>query len=278
MKRPMTGFCLALCAGVVIFPAAGSAQVSPAPANGAAPAPAAAQQTAPAPRRDLSGIWQAVVGPQANGADAMPADGKPEHELPYTPYGLEVLKTHKSSNGPHAVPAAEENDPAHACDPQGFPREELFELRWTQIVQTPAQVLMLYTYGKIWRSIWTDGRPLPEDPDPRWFGYSVGKWTDDYTFVVQTNGTDARTWMDNAGRPHSEDLRVEEVYRRLDRDTMELTLTIDDPKIYTRPWVALNGIHFRLMPPDFDIPEMLCSPSELAEYNRKHAARSAPKK
>ena len=240
--------------------------------------PVAGAQTAaaPAPPRDLTGIWEPVrtiEGIQPSGALAMPADGKPEHELPYTAYGLEVLKTHKSSNGPNEVAPADENDPAHVCDPQGFPRENLFEVRATQILQTPLQLIMLYTYGKIWRTIWTDGRELPKDPDPRWFGYSVGKWRDDFTFVVETNGTDERTWLDNAGRPHSEELRVEEVFHRVDRDTLELSMTIDDPRIYTKPWTALDKLRFRLKPANFELVEMMCSPSELAEYNRRHAAR-----
>ena len=208
----------------------------------------------------------------------MPADGKPEHELPYTPYGLEMFKRNKTSNGPTQVPAAEENDPAHACDPQGFPREDLFEIRATEFIQTPIKITLLYTYGRIWRTIWTDGRELPKDPDPTWFGYSVGKWKDDFTFVVETNGTDQRTWLDNAGRPHSEDLRAEEIFHRIDRDNMELTLTIDDPKVYSKPWVAIDKMPFKLQPANFETPEMLCSPSELAEYNKKHAAPGAPKK
>jgi hypothetical protein len=244
-------------------------------AQTAAPKPQASKP-APAPRRDISGIWEpvrALDGIQPNGANAMPADGKPEHELPYTPYGLDLFKRNRPSNGPTEVSPAEENDPAHSCDPQGFPRENLFELRATQFIQLPHQVVMLYTYGKIWRTIWTDGRELPKDPDPRWYGYSVGKWRDDHTFVVQTNGMDERTWLDNAGRPHSEELRVEEVYHRVDRDTMELTMTINDPKVYTRPWVALEKLRFTLRPANTDLSEMMCSPSELAEYNKRHAAR-----
>lgn len=233
---------------------------------------------APAPPRDLTGIWLPSVGAQGQGAANMPADGKPEHELPYTPLGLETLKSHKTSNGTDPVSAAEENDPAHKCDPQGFPRENLFELRATQIIQTPVMMVLLYTYDKVWRSIWTDGRELPKDPDPKWYGYSVGKWMDDSTFVVETNGMDDRTWVDNAGRPHSEDLRVEEVYHRLDRDTLELTMTIDDPKMYTKPWVALNKLRFRLLPPTTELFEMLCSPSEAAEYDERHAARGGAKK
>lgn len=230
---------------------------------------ASAQSTPP---RDLSGIWEPVPvngGVQGSGAKAMPADGK--HEPPYTPAGLEAFKRNRPANGPTEVGAAEDNDPVHMCDPQGFPREDLFELRRTQILQTPAQTVMLYQYGKVWRTIWTDGRDLPKDPDPRWYGYSIGKWKDDTTFVVETNGMDERTWLDNAGRPHSDELRVEEQFHRVDHDTLQLTVTIDDPKMYTKPWVALDKLIFKLQPPGSDIREMICSPSETAEYNKKLA-------
>jgi hypothetical protein len=226
------------------------------------------------PSRDLSGAWQPanpLDGIQPNGARNMPADGK--HEPPYTAFGLELFKRNRPSNGTTEVNPAEENDPAHACDPQGFPRENLFELRTTQIVQSPIQTIILYTYGRIFRIVWTDGRELAKDPDPRWFGYSVGKWRDDYTFVVETNGTDARTWLDNAGRPHSEDMHVEEVYHRVNRDRMELSMTIDDPKVYSQVWLALDKLPMKLMPANTDVPEMMCSPSELAEYNRRHASK-----
>jgi hypothetical protein len=231
---------------------------------------------APAPRRDLSGIWEpvrAIEGIQPNGAFSMPADGKPEHELHYTTFGLELLKSHKSPNGPNEVAPGDENDPAHLCDPQGFPRENLFEMRATEIVQTPLKMIMLYTYNKVWRVVWSDGRPLPNDPDARWFGYSAGKWRDDYTFVVETVGMDERTWLDNAGRPHSEGLRVEEVFHRVDRDTLELSMTIDDPKVYTQKWTALDKLRFRLKPANFETAEMICSPSEIAEYNKRHGSR-----
>jgi hypothetical protein len=237
----------------------------------------AAKQAAPAPQRDLSGIWEPIRnGIQPNGARDMPADGK--HEPPYTPAGLAAFKLNKPSNGTTEVGPGEENDPGHACDPLGFPRADLFEIRATQIIQTPLQVVILYTYDKLWRSIWADGRELAKDPDPRWYGYSVGKWVDDYTFVVQTNGMDDRTWLDNSGRPHSDEIKVEEVFHRVDRDTLEMSVTIDDPKYYTKPWVAINKMSFRLLPPDFQLLEMMCSPSELAAYNKKHANLGSPKK
>ena len=160
--------------------------------------------TAPAPH-DISGIWDpGPRGVQQLGAGAMPEDGKPEHQIPYTPLGLETLKLTQPSNGVRSVLPADSNDPAWHCDPQGLPREDLFELRTTQIYQMPDKILLLYEYGKVWRVIWTDGRELPKNPEPRWFGYSVGKWEDDYTLVVQSTGMDERTWIDRAGRPHSE--------------------------------------------------------------------------
>ena len=222
-----------------------------------------------APRHDISGIWDpGNAGIQPLGPQAMPEDGKPEHQLPYTALGLEALNSHKPSNGIRSVLPGDTNDPAVYCDPQGIPREDLYELRTTQIFQTPLRVLVLYEFGKIWRVIWTDGRDLPKDPEPRWFGYSVGKWQDDYTFVVQTSGTDERTWIDRAGRPHSGDLRVEERFHRVDHETLELTVVIDDPKMYTKSWIALDKLRFNLKPPNFDVREMICSPSEFAEYNK----------
>jgi len=202
------------------------------------------------------------------GASAIPDDGKPEHQLPYTALGREAFNRTKPSNGLRSVLPADTNDPVVYCDPQGMPREDLYELRTTQILQTPQSVVLLYQFGKTWRVVWTDGRALPEDPESRWYGYSVGKWEDDYTFVVQTTGTDERTWLDRAGRPHSGDLRIEERFHRVNHDRLELTVTINDPKMYTKPWVALDRLPFQLQTPNFDVREMICSPSEFAEYNK----------
>ena len=90
-------------------------------------------------------------------------------------------------------------------------------------------------------------------------------------------GDDARTWLDNAGRPHSEALHVQEAFHRLDLGNMELTVTIDDPMVYQKPWVALKNVRWVLMPPNTDLLEMLCSPSELARYNKSYAPASKKK-
>jgi hypothetical protein len=215
---------------------------------------------APAPRRDLTGTWDA-------GREGITGVGHTDTAAPFTPWALEKLKTMRPGNGPRAVTEQLINDPLNTmCDPAGFPRIVLYEYRPFQVVQTPNQVLMFYMYEKRWRVIWTDGRALPTDPDPRWYGYSVGRWEDDSTFVVDTVGLDERTWLDNAGNPHSGDLRVQERYRRINRDVMELSVTIDDPKAYTRPWTPRDRLTLRLMPADTDLMEWVCAPSEASAF------------
>ena len=238
--------------------------------------PVKGAKSAPAAQHDISGIWQVdgvdefgfrgILG--IFGVPALPSDGYPDHEPPYTKEGLEAYHRHKPVFGMAAVPAAQANDPVKMCDPNGFPRNDLHSLSTMQILQTQLQVVILYSRYKDWRMIWADGRALPKDPDPTWDGYSTGKWVDNTTFVVQTNGTDERTWLDNAGRPHSDELRVEERFHRVDHDHMELTVTINDPKMYTRPWVAMDKQAFRLQPADFSMAETRCSPSEMAAYDR----------
>jgi hypothetical protein len=224
----------------------------------------------PAPRRDLSGIWDpGLTGIGMFGAKAMPDDGKPEHQPPYTPLGLQMLAGAKPNGGAKAVLPGDTNDPVFKYgDPQGMPREDLYELRTIQIYRSAVNMAILYQFNKVWRVIWTDGRELPKDPEPRWFGYSVGKWVDDYTFVVETIGMIDGTWIDRIGRPHSPDLRIEERFHRADRDHLELTVTIDDPKMYTKPWVALDKLVFELQPNSFDVREMIWSPSQYEQYNR----------
>jgi hypothetical protein len=233
------------------------------------------EQPAPAPRRDLSGVWEpaasANAAVQADGAQQMTSDGKPEHQLPFTAEGRAAFLANKPTRGTTGVPVLETNDPFQKCDPQGFPRILLHNFRTSRILQTPEAVFVLYLYNRKWRTIWTDGRPLPTNADdPRFWGYSVGRWTDDYTFVVETTGLDTRAWLDNAGRPHSDALRVEERYRRVDRAHLEMTVVIDDPKYYTKPWTALQ-LRLRQQSPNFDIPENECVPSEMELYRKLFA-------
>src|ERR1041384_7644255 len=145
------------------------------------------EKPAPAPRRDISGVWEPAAGPSAgisaNGAQRMPSDGKPEHELPFTAEGRAAFMANKPTFGVTLVPSALTNDPMPGCDPQGFPRIVLHNAHHQEMLQTPTHVVILYEFNKKWRSIWTDGRTLPTDPDlpgwsfkdapppePRWWG------------------------------------------------------------------------------------------------------------
>jgi hypothetical protein len=299
MSKCMVVTVAALFAGLTFSPALGAQTASP-KAAGDEPKPEvwntlppikpwyAGKKSGPAPRRDISGVWDAAEadgGRQPSGALEHPAlikprgqgieGGQPDetgimHPLPYTPAGLAALKANKPSGpGVRQVPAALTNDPVSQCDPIGFPGMELYELRTIELVQTANQVIYLNQFYGNFRIIWTDGRELPEDPELRWNGYSVGKWVDDYTFVVETTGLNPRSWLDHAGRPHSDQLRVEERFHRVDHDTMELTVTLTDPKMYTEPWVGLNKFPLHLQPRSFDMEEFLCSPIDIEEYNKQ---------
>lgn len=245
--------------------------------------PIPAQNRKPAPKRNLTGMWGTIgpaSGTQAGGVQLKPNNGRPENALPYTPYGLQVYKSHKPLEGIDAVLPSEHNDPRNLCDPLGIPRYNHYNLRLTQFFQDDYKVVILYHYDNRWRLIWTDGRPLPkmldgavevdgEVREERFFGYSVGKWLDDYTFQVQTVGTmpEDRVWLDSTGRPLSDQAKTTETFHRIDYDTMEWSETIDDPKIYTKPWDTMK-MPLRLQDPRTDIQEYYCSPVEQQNYNK----------
>lgn len=264
MPSTLVNMTVGLCAVLALSLGVRAQGAPPRQAAAAKPHPAAK----PAPRRDLSGIWDVE-----NTLEGISPAGVKAH-APFTAEGAKVANdVYKPGDGPRKVSIGLVNDPLDGCDPAGFPRDLLFELRPFQVVQTANQVLILYQYQKIWRAIWTDGRALPKDPDPQWYGYSVGKWEDDYTFVVETVGADERTWLDNAGDPHSSEMRVEERYHRIDHDSMELTVKIDDPKYYTEPWLARDKLRLKLLPPKtatMDM-EMICAPSEAEQYKKMMA-------
>jgi hypothetical protein len=237
----------------------------------------------PAPRRNLEGSWRYLPGNrqltnQSFGVHLKPNDGRPENQLPYTPYGLELYKSHKPLEGADAVPPAGTNDPRVRCEPLGVVRHNHYDLG-VQIFQDEYKLAMLYQYDNRWRIIWMDGRPLPKLLDggveidgqyreSRFFGYSVGRWTDDYTLEVQTVGTMPadRVWLDNTGRPVSDQLRITETFRRVDHDLLEWSETIEDPKVYTKPWQTMK-MPLMLEDPRTDVMTRYCSPSEIDAYN-----------
>jgi hypothetical protein len=145
-------------------------------------------------------------------------------------------------------------------------------------MQDDRKIAILYEFERRWRIIWIDGRELPKDvPEPRYYGYSVGKWADDTTLVVDTIGTegDEKVWLDETGRPASEDMHVQERFHRVSKNLLELTVTVDDPKMYTKPWVAMNKFPMRLQSPDFDVVEMMCIPSEEEQYYKEYGDQAS---
>jgi hypothetical protein len=209
---------------------------------------------------ELSGVW---TGRERN------TTGK--EISPLTPWGQQEFNAHQPFNGPRSVSVGISNDPMIKCDPLGFPRNLFHEMRAMELVQTPKKVVQLFQYQGIWRQIWTDGRELPKNaganttdaPDPMYYGYSVGKWDGD-TFVVDTVGLDGDTWLDVYGDPHSENLKVEERYTRMDHDNMKLTVQVDDPKAYSKPFMAQPGEFYKLSKDD--LPQQLCIPSSADAY------------
>jgi hypothetical protein len=191
---------------------------------------------------DLSGIWQ----PNTRFLQDLAADMKPG-EVPYQPWAEQLVK--ERANG-----ARGKEDPAAFCVP-GMPKLIVLPYPY-KIYQMPDVTVILYEGFTTFRQIFTDGRELPKDPQPSWLGYSVGKWDGD-TFVVDTIGINDKTWMDNAGRPHSDALHTTERYRRTSFGTLEVSLTIDDPKAYTRPW-TVNESPSRLLLGQ-DLLEYVCT-------------------
>jgi hypothetical protein len=200
---------------------------------------------APAPKTadgkpDLSGLWRGVGAFGQQGAPPAPTSGPPlatfrdigagfKDGLPLTPWGAEVLKKRKADN-------SKDNPEAH-CLPmgivqfhtQGAPRK---------FYQTPRALVILYEASSGIRQIFTDGRPLPDnDPQPWWYGYSTGKWDGD-TLVVQTSGLRDDGWLDIFGSPLTDAAKLTERFRRVSFGRMEIDVTVDDPKAYTRPWTV----------------------------------------
>jgi hypothetical protein len=202
---------------------------------------------------DLSGVWQ------MRGVRSL-SDESP----PMTLLGQQRFDANKPSYGDRAIPPALGNDPTGKCDPLGFVRS-LFGFRPFEFVVVPGRVFQFFEWTRVWREIWTDGRELPQDPDPRFYGYSVGRWEGD-TFVVNSTGFDDRTWLDQFGHPYSGEMRIEERWRRAG-DNLELTMTLVDPVMYSAPWVAENRVF--AAQPGAELREELCVPSQEEEFNRR---------
>ena len=222
----------------------------------------------PAPKRDLTGTW---AGPGSGAGVSQFAEGEQSTEEPsLTPLGKQMMSDRKPLRpyGPAGT-----NDPhVRYCDPLGFPQNMLREIRGVSFATMPDRVIVLIQYMDNWREIWTDGRALPANvgasgpnvPNPRLNGYSVGRWEDDYNFVVDTTGMDERTWLTAGGYPHTPNARVRERYTRVSKNELKLAITIEDPAVYTKPF-SLGSVTFRWVP-NQQIDEWICMPSDVQEY------------
>lgn len=219
----------------------------------------------PAPKRDMNGAW---IGPLMSARVVIPG---------MTPAGEARFKQNKPQS---AVTIAATNDPFVTCDPLGLTRGIIShafvgkEGVWFE--QAPNHMFIMQQYQRVWRDVAMDGRSLPAKvdargfPDSRFYGYSVGHWDGDYTFVIDTTGVDERTWLDEGGHPHSTDAHFQERYTRVDQYNVQFVMTVDDPKFYTKPFELLKGTFYWMKAQDFE--EAFCVPSDAIAYRDNLAA------
>ncbi|HEV8345310.1 MAG TPA: hypothetical protein VGQ16_01985 [Vicinamibacterales bacterium] len=201
--------------------------------------PARAQDGA-APRMpngkpDLNGIWQRPYVPDMtkNGRGQ-----KGEAELPFTPAGLADWNSYDAANG----------DYTGSCFPFGMMRSVNAPYP-LQIIQNDTYVALLFEANTWFHVVPIDGRDHPKEPEPTWFGHSIGKWNGD-TLVVDTVGFNGYTRLDTIGHPHSDALHMVQTFHRVNADRIEYTVTIDDPTMYTKPWKnerTFTPLHGELM-------------------------------
>ena len=274
MRNALIGVMLSLTA-VLVLASGGAAQTgnSQPKQAGAARSPwkyfpmdRAVGDGGPAPKRDLTGTW---AGPSSGAAVRAGINAQQPTAPPLTALGKQLFEQNKPIG---KYSPAGTNDPhSRYCDPYGSPHNMTDEIRGMTITTLPNRTFILIQYMNVWREIWTDGRALPTDVasgkdglDPRYNGYSVGHWEDDYTFVVDTTGLDDSTWTTKNGYPHSIDAHVQERFHRDSKNDLTLTLTMDDPKLYTKQFF-LGEEHFRWIP-NQQVDEFTCIPSQVQQY------------
>jgi hypothetical protein len=207
---------------------------------------------APAPRGadgkpDLSGLWE----PASKGADPQFLDiaKNVQGGLPFQPWAAELVKARRADEN--------KDDPDGHCQPLGLVKMHLHPYP-RKMIQIPGLLLILFERNTEYRQIFTDGRPLPEDPQPNFNGYSVGKWDGD-TLVVESIGFKDGLWLDISGTPLTDAAKVTERFRRPNFGDLKIEVTVDDPKAYTKPWsIQVN----QTMALDTDMLEFVCKENE----------------
>jgi hypothetical protein len=203
--------------------------------NLSAPAPQAADG-----KPDLSGLWRTVDGRYLQDLSA------DQGGAPLQPWAAAVYNERSSSFG--------KGKPQERCIPHGVPDGMLVRNFPFKIIQTPSEVVIIYEEFNHFRQIFTDGRGFPPETTETWFGYSIGKWEGD-TLVAETIGFNDGSWLDNSGHPHTNALRVTERFRRRDFGHLDIQVTFDDPKAYTKPWTVT--LPFELYS-DMELIESIC--------------------
>jgi len=231
-RRKILGFVAILAAAAVMHTVA-FAQKAPAP-------PTAADWAALAKLPDLTGVWEAALGGGgggARGAGAAPAAGRgaaPAGARGATPAGPQLTPEYAAKRDALRAQAREDNETAN-CLPPGMPgiMNQPYPM---EFLLTPGKMtIVIEAYTQV-RHIYTDGRKLPEDPDEKFFGTSIGHWEGD-TLVVETVGFSPLTQL-AAGIPHSDSMKILERFRLTDPDTMSIETTITDPKALTAPFTS----------------------------------------
>ena len=216
-----------------------------------------------APTPDISGVWVQEVQPALR-PGWMDSQGKPFEKLPLTPWGEQQFKASRATHGSDQVASITTTDPIAKCLPPGVPAVYMFIFPM-EIMQTAGRVVMYFEYGNYVRQIFIDGRKH-QNLTPLWMGDSIGKWDRD-TLVVDANGFNDKTWLDNEGHPHSVALHVVERIRRIDHDHLVDEFTVDDPKAYTKPLTARRNF---TLEPDWNIAEFVCEDNEaFNDYQKK---------
>lgn len=278
MRNPFMSVVVGLTAALILSSAASAQMAQPKQGDQAKtpwkfyPRDRAEGDGGPAPKHDLSGTW---AGPGSGMAVPKGDNVEAPTAPPLTPLGQQIFAQNKPI-GKYSPGGT--NDPhTRYCDPFGFPQNMTNEIRGMTITATPTRTFILIQYMDLWREIWTDGRPLPKGVgdatpgalDPKYNGYSIGHWEDDYNFVVQTTGLDDSTWATKNGYPHSIDAVVTERYTRVDKNDLTLSITMDDPTLYTKPFV-IGTQHFRWVP-NQQLDDFTCIPSQVQEYIQQMA-------
>jgi len=248
MRNVTLGFAAVLVLGSMTnaqwlnYPAAHAPRLKNGSVNLAAPAPRDANG-----HPDLSGIWVTADGKYLQN---LGVDGADIAMLPWAAKVYAERQANDSATRPslHCIPHSITD-----FDALAVPKK---------LIQTPGELIVLFEAFHSYREIFTDGRSLPKDLDPAWFGYSVGRWQGD-TLVVESTGINDMTWLDDGGHPHSDALRITEKLHRSDFGHMAVELTIDDPRTYSRPWRVT--LPWKLLP-DTELLDWACLNEKDAQH------------